>query len=497
MNDIIRYFNEECIRKFLDLREKLYEDPENLAGFIRDIRKETDEIARRTIQQVIQEMNDLIKRMPDRKEKWVVERKGDAKRLTTSVGDIIFQKTLYKSKTEVNDQGKPLQCYLVDKVLGLSPNQTMTEDAVANILTEAVQTSYRKGGEAASPDGVTRGTVKNLLHGLKFPEGPMTPRRKKEVSYLYIEADEDHYHLQFNDHRGDLERDSAGRKINGAITKLIYVHEGLEPEAPKSKRYRLVSPHYFCRGEETDNKTLWEEVCSYIRENYDVKKIKRIYLNSDGGPWIQTVRGKMAGITFVLDGYHLSKYVSKLTRHMEDSSEDARSEIYDSIRSKTKEDFFNVVERLKECADTDKIRGRIDEAARYIVANWTAAKYRLKRSEGVIGSSTEGHVYQVLSSRMSTLPMGWSRLGGSQMARLREYYYNGGSMVELARYQKEELPLAAGAEETVLSATKTLRSEKTKRTKELQEYGKYSETMRGSLSAQGAKKLIFQLRGKI
>lgn len=163
---------------------KLYDKPENLAAFILDIRKETDEIARRIVQQILQEMNDLIKQMPERKEKWTVERKGDAKRLTTSVGDIIFQKTLYESKTELNEKGKPLTCYLVDKVLGLSPNQTMTEDVMVNILEEVVQTSYRRGGEAASPDGVTKGTVKNLIHGLKFPETPAGPKDKKVVDYL-------------------------------------------------------------------------------------------------------------------------------------------------------------------------------------------------------------------------------------------------------------------------------------------------------------------------
>lgn len=33
MNDIIRYFYEECIRKFADLRTNLYEDPGGLAEF--------------------------------------------------------------------------------------------------------------------------------------------------------------------------------------------------------------------------------------------------------------------------------------------------------------------------------------------------------------------------------------------------------------------------------------------------------------------------------
>lgn len=44
-----------------------------------------------------------------------------------------------------------------------------------NILKEAVQTAYRKGGEAAYSHGVTKATVKNL----KFPEDSAEPGEKK------------------------------------------------------------------------------------------------------------------------------------------------------------------------------------------------------------------------------------------------------------------------------------------------------------------------------
>jgi hypothetical protein len=33
--------------------------------------------------------------------------------------------------------------------------------------------------------------------------------------------------------------------------------------------------------------------------------------------------------------------------------------------------------------------------------------------------------------------MGWSRQGAGKMAELRAYYYNGGDMLELGRYQKK------------------------------------------------------------
>ncbi len=40
--------------------------------------------------------------------------------------------------------------------------------------------------------------------------------------------------------------------------------------------------------------------------------------------------------------------------------------------------------------------------------------------------SAEGHVSHVLSSRLSSRPMAWSRLGAEKMAKLRAYYFNGG-----------------------------------------------------------------------
>ena len=498
MEEIIRYFYEDCINNFIDLKLEFYQNPENIAEFIQKIHEKTDELARKTVETTIQEMNDMIYKMPKRKKNWVVDRKGDNKKLITSVGEINFEKTLYKSKNEHDENGKPIRCYLLDKVLGLAPYQTMTDDAEANILEEAVQTSYRKGGEAASGEGVTKSAVKILLHRLKFPPNYIKPAVKKEVEFLYLESDEDHYHLQFNETKGDLKYSESGRKLNGAITKLIYVHEGIEPEAPKSKRHRLINPHYFCRGSEQDNRELWKEVFDYIEDTYDTSKIKQIYLSSDGGGWIKEgYRGLSDKVTFVLDEYHLAKYIAKLTEHMKDSTGDAKAEIYDCIRNKNKGDFYSIVNQLKGCTEDESMKEKIDKAANYISSNWTAAKYRLKKASGVVGSSTEGHVYHVLSSRMSTKPMGWSLHGGEQMARLCEYHWNKGDMLELAKSQKKELPLAAGAEEVVMSANAMLKSERANRTKLQNEYGKYAESMSATISSQTSKQLFFVLNGKI
>lgn len=68
-----------------------------------------------------------------------------------------------------------------------------------------------------------------------------------------------------------------------------------------------------------------------------------------------------------------------------------------------------------------------------------------------LADSAEGHVSHVFSDRMSPRPLGWSRTGCDKMARLRVYQKNRGNMLELVRYQKQELPMAAGAEEVIYS----------------------------------------------
>ncbi|QFJ55088.1 ISLre2 family transposase [Pseudobutyrivibrio xylanivorans] len=497
MEEIIKYFADVFITNLYDAKIDFYKNPQSLAELVIATKKETDELGRLFIQSVLQEMDTLLKELPKRKRLWNVEHKADARQVLTTLGRVTFTRALYVSKNTNSDEKEEL-CYLLDKLIGLGDNQQMTEDVMANIYSEAVQTSYRKAGEVASiPEGVTKTTVKNLLHKTKFPKNFQIPEIKKEVDYLYIDADEDHYHLQFKDVRGDLEYNDYGRKLNGSINRIIYVFEGIEPEAPRSKRNRLVGTHYFCRGDEQDNKELWKEVFDYVEATYDVEKIKKIYINADGGAWIKTGYRGLANVTFVLDEFHISEHVSRMISHMKDSKDDVRIEIYKTIRSKTNADFLKLVDRLKEYTSSENILAKISASADYISSNWMAAKYRLRKHEGVLACSAEGHVYHVLSSRMSTQAMGWSKHGANQMARLREYYYNDEDMLELAKFQKEELPMAAGAKEVILTANDVLASEKNKRSQLLREYGKYSEAIHSSMSVQNSKQLLFMLNGKL
>lgn len=73
----------------------------------------------------------------------------------------------------------------------------------------------------------------------------------------------------------------------------------------------------------SDNQALWDEVYAYLNAVYDLGKVKKIYLNADGGAWIKAGKNRIAGITYVLDEFHLNKYILRATSHMLDSQGDA------------------------------------------------------------------------------------------------------------------------------------------------------------------------------
>ena len=484
MYNSIKYFEEKCIKKFEKLEDEFLKEPEKLAEYVLGLTEELHNLGLRMIQESLEEMNRMLRKSSKRLQHLVVE-SHDTKQLLTSLGTVTFKKTLFTNKETGESE------YLLDRIIELEKHERITEDAQARMLKEAVQTSYRRGGEETSlTTDVKKQTVKNKIHALKFPKNNEKPEKKKEVEYLYIEADEDHASLQFREKKGDLIENENHQKNNCLITKLVYVHEGIEKEAPKSKRHKLINPHYFCGtsyGEE--NTEFWDEIYEYISNHYDLDKVKKVYLSSDGGTWIRSGMKRIAGITYVLDEFHLEKYLLKLTSHMKDSREDALNELRTAIRSKTKQDFKEIVERLESCLDEDEKAGlkRIAAAKDYILSNWMAAKLRLRHQNGVKGSSTEGHVSHVLSSRMSSRPMGWSIKGATKMAKLRAYELNGGDMLELVRYQKRELPKAVGEEYEILSSTEIIRSEKNRHG----ELGKYVESIHHSISSQNRKIVYF------
>ena len=481
LNSII-YFEENCTKIFEKLENDFLKNPKNFAEYVYGITDELYKLGREMIKESLEMMDRMLQESPVRRKKWTVEAH-HFKTLTTYLGDVTFQKTLFRNK-ETKEAS-----YLLDRILEVEPNQRLTEDAVAEMLKEAVQTSYRRGGEQASLAAqVSRQTVKNKIHALEFPPDDSAPEQKKTVDYLYMDADEDHVALQFHEKKGDLTKAENGGKNNGLAAKIAYVYEGKEKVLPEGGRRELISCHYFCgTGSGQSNDEFWDGIHRYLERKYDLEKVKKIYLNADGGGWIKAGIKRIAGVTYVLDGFHLEKCLAKLTSHLKkERREEALEEFRETIRKKTKKGFQEQVENQKKEMPEWRNLKKVDEEAEYILSNWEAAKLRLEGKEGVLGSSTESHVSHVLSDRMSSRPKGWSSQGAEKMARLRAYYLNGGDMLELVRYQKKEKP-EEEEEKEILSSTQMIRSEKNRHG----DVGKYLESISHSVSEQVKKTAYF------
>ncbi len=463
MKNSIAYFQENIIEKLEKIFSDFSSDLTKIAELVQGVTDCMIEFGLCLLAEELESYDTALCEKKSLRPDYYVVRK-EKTTLLTSLGTLYYRKTLFQNQKTGTYE------YLLDRVMGLAKYARMTEDAEARILEEAVETSYEKGGKnvsISSIEEVSRETVKNKIHKLTFPQKETYPEKKKEVEYLYIEADEDHVSLQFREKKGDIIENAYHQKNNGAIAKLIYVHEGIAEESERNARHKLKNVHYFCRvceGEE--NKRLWDEVYEYIENSYDLSKVKKLYLSADGGKWIMSGKRQIAGITYVLDEFHIKKYLRKITRCFGKQEKELEKELIKSIVIGTKKEFEEKIRELKEEVEYSSGQKRIEEGKKYLLKNWTAAKLRLLGKNGVKGSSTEGHVSHVLSERLSSRPMGWSKKGMSKMAELRAYYYNGGDMLELVRYQKQEQPKVVGNEDNIYSSSQMWREER-KRRKEL------------------------------
>ena len=76
----------------------------------------------------------------------------------------------------------------------------------------------------------------------------------------------------------------------------------------------------------------------------------------------------------------------------------------------------------------------VKEAKRYILGNWNGIRNQYESDYE--GCSAEGHVSHILSSRLSSRPLAWCKIGVDQMARLRAFAANGGVVYDLLMEKK-------------------------------------------------------------
>lgn len=118
---------------------------------------------------------------------------------------------------EKNSEG---YVHLLEEMLKLGKHERFTEKAEEMILTEALKTSYAEAARVLpSKQKITKTTVMNKVHHIASDMPMEEAAEKREVDYLFIEADEDHVAEQHGDSTSPDENSSF-------ISKRLYIHEG-------------------------------------------------------------------------------------------------------------------------------------------------------------------------------------------------------------------------------------------------------------------------------
>ncbi len=443
MYNSIQHFMELGVKNIEKIIKDFINGENNdISNLVIGLQKPLQELQCSIISETIESLDDELRKSSKRKGKWLIDRNDDLNSFMATCGEIKYKRTYFKSK-ETGERK-----YLADHLVGIKPHMRISNDVVCNVIENAIDTSYRASGNLATytDDKVSKQSVMKQIHEVEIPIKLKERESKKKVRVLYIDADEDHVSLQFKNKKGDLKKDEYGRKNNTIMPRLVYVYEGIRKVSPSSKRNELYGKHYF-GGVYSNSETLWDEVSEYIDSKYDADYLEKIYISGDGASWIKKGLDILGAKShFILDKFHLNKYINQATSHLEDTVETSREAIYDSFSFEDKKDCKRIFEDILAVTDIKTKRKAVLRSRDYIMNQWDGIIIVNKDSDAKIGCSAEGHISHILSDRLSSRPLGWSILGVDKMSRLRVYKANGGKIYDLVMYKKEKEKLKIEAE---------------------------------------------------
>lgn len=439
-NSILQFISED-IKDIEIIIRGILDGDKDVADLSNEVHERVLKMGSRLVSEIYEKIDEEIFKSLVRKGKYYVEQKDMPRSLVDVMGTLNFKRRGYVPKKG----GEYI--YLLDLILGFDDNQKITMAAAAKILEEAVESSYAKAGRNVNlTDQVSKEAVKDIVHGLVVEFPVKEKEEKKKFKHLHIVADEDHVAAQFWNHKGDLKISSTGNKINTIMDKIIVLFEDVVDDAPedsKEHRYRLIGKHTFCgvyKGTE-NNYRLWQEVQDYISANYDLDVLERIYIAGDGAGWIRTGADVLLNGRFVLDKFHMMKYLNQSVCHL-GNEEQMKEYMWECINTADKNGLKEAFRSILEVTDKEsKKYEEVKESRTYFMNNWDGIEIRCSEPGGSWKCCAEGQVSHVLSDRLSSRPMGWSELGCDNISKLRAFTRNDGKIIDLLRYQEKHQAL--------------------------------------------------------
>ena len=412
-------------------------DVSSLTGAIKDF---TDILGKELFSEIVTQIENLVFDDTKRKNQYESVRFAE-KSLITKNGKTKFERRYYKD----NETGENV-C-LTDKILGLEKGERIDKKVKAEVIRKANDQSYNKSGKMVVPDIEISETT--VMRNVRKNEWNVEIEERKEedkikAKYIYIQVDEDH----------EKERNKKGCTISKIITIYTKKRTLTKPERiPEVKQVRkeLVDKFTFS-GLYKDTQEMWEDVAYYIDCTYKKEEIETAFIMGDGASYIKAGTEWIAKSVFVLDTFHLEKYINHLNydEYLKSKLQEA-IEQFDPI---SKENIMNeAINKVKKEIEEDKELGRttkrlenrlkkITETKTYFMNQWQGIEAHDTYRDKLTGCCQEGQVHHTLSERLSTDAKVWCEDGIDKMSQLRAFTQNGGDVyqkiIDISTEEKRE-----------------------------------------------------------
>src|SRR5690625_4149576 len=238
-------------------------------------------------------------------------------------------------------------------------------------------------------------------------ESAELPKGKKEVNYLYTEAD------------GVFVRGLKKKKHIEISHAILY--EGWDKNG---KRISLRNPKVLMTTKETDD--FWKEVQMIAAHEYSLEQTQ-IVSNSDGGPGYSAEKFKQSfsqsrlPILHQLDAYHIEQAINRTFGYKKNEWKD---KIRKALEYNNLEDFKLIVDTYESAQDDEKKIKRISDFRTYILNHWEYIQDWRERAESppsdARGLGAMESNQRRITYRMKKRGMHWSKEGAEAMVKIRQ-----------------------------------------------------------------------------
>ena len=399
---------------------------EDVSSLTIAIKEFTDILGKELLSEIVRQIDEII--FEDNKKKKQYEAiRFQEKSLITKNGKAKFERRYYKDK----ETGEHI--YLADTVLGIEKGERIDKNVKAEVIKRANDQSYNKSGKMVVPEIEISATT--VMRNVRKNEWNVEIEERKEedkirAKYIYIQVDEDHI----------KERNKKGCTISKIVT--IYTRKSTLTKPDRIDKVQQVRKElvdkFTYSGLYKDNQKLWEDVAYYIDCTYKKEEIENIFIMGDGASYIKAGVEWIEKSVFVLDLFHLEKYINHLNydEYLKRKLQEAIDQ-YDPI---SRENIMNeAIKRIKEEIKEDEQLGRntkrlnnrlkkIENTKTYLMNQWSGIEAHEKYKDKLTGCCQEGQVHHTLSERMSTDAKVWCENGIDEMSQLRAFTQNEGDV---------------------------------------------------------------------